>query len=56
MDLMEALVYAKEHNLDLSIRRARVQDLVHAREHTVKDWLVDCRRRGVTDFEREPFS
>lgn len=55
-DLMAALLFADEHHLPLSIRRARVQDLILKGKGSITDWVVDCHRRGVTDFEREPLS
>jgi uncharacterized protein YqfA (UPF0365 family) len=55
MDVVVAMIYTREHGLDLSVRRARVQDLAYGKKVSVKDWVMDCQRRGVTNFEREPF-
>ena len=55
-NLLEALVYAAQHNLNLSVQRAAVQDLARGREVSVVDWIAACHGRGVIDFAREPIS
>lgn len=54
-NVIEAMVFAKENSLDLPLRRALVQDLAYGKTVSVKEWLIDCQRRGVTDLQREPF-
>ena len=53
--IVDALIYAKENGLNLPVVRALAQDIVSGKTQPVKDWLIDCQRRGVTNVEREPF-
>ena len=55
VDVVEAMIYAKQNGLNLTRVRAFVQDLVNGKQQSVRDWLIDRQRRGVTNLEREPF-
>jgi hypothetical protein len=54
-DVIDALILAKQLGMDLSVRRARVQDLGFGKTRSVKDWLTDCHRRGIKDLESALF-
>jgi hypothetical protein len=53
-DLIEALAYAAENHLTLSLHRAAVQDLARGREQPVSDWVVQCHQRAVANLDEEP--
>jgi len=55
-DLMEALIYAKEYGMILSLTRAAAQDLARGREVPVSDWVRDCHRKGVQNLDGTGFS
>lgn len=55
-DLVEALAYAKEHGLSLSLTRAAAEDLVHGGRTKVSDWVRNAHRDGLTDLDRAPSS
>ena len=54
--VIEALILAKERGVRLPVLRACVQDLTNGKTRSVKEWVEDCCRRGVTDLEREPLA
>jgi len=55
-DLLDALVYAAQHHLTLSLHRATVQDVARGNELRVTEWVAERHRHGITDLDHEPIS
>jgi len=55
-DLVDALIYATEHGMILSLTRAAAQDLARGRQASVSVWVPDCHRKGIQNLNTTGFS
>src|SRR5437016_1752060 len=54
--LVDALIYAREHGMVLSLTRAAAQDLARGSQVSISVWVRDCHGKGIQDLDAAGFS